>query len=80
MASISHEHESEKGVHGTWLPIAMFEKHLKLMKWLGYETLTFADLADKGFIHRLQYDKKYSYVSMLIYANFRGPSKNAWFA
>ena len=58
------EHESEKGVHGTWLPVAMFEKHLKLMKWLGYETLTFADLADKGFIHRLQYDKKYLMITV----------------
>jgi peptidoglycan/xylan/chitin deacetylase (PgdA/CDA1 family)/glycosyltransferase involved in cell wall biosynthesis len=58
------EQESEKGVHGTWLPIAMFEKHLKLMKWLGYETLTFKDLADKGFIHRLQYGKKYLMITV----------------
>ncbi|MGL4250868.1 MAG: glycosyltransferase family 4 protein, partial [Aeromonas sp.] len=49
------EQDREKGVHGTWMPITMFEKHLRLMKWLGYETLTFRDLADKGFIHRLQY-------------------------
>ncbi|MGY6040677.1 polysaccharide deacetylase family protein [Aeromonas sp. AE23HZ002T15] len=58
------EHESEKGVHGTWLPVAMFEKHLKLMKRLGYETLTFADLADKGFIHRLRYGKKYLMITV----------------
>ena len=58
------EQESEKGVHGTWLPVAMFEKHLKLMKWLGYETLTFRDLADKGFIHRLQYGKKYLMITV----------------
>lgn len=58
------EHESEKGVHGTWLPVAMFEKHLKLMKWLGYETITFKDLADKGFIHRLQYGKKYLMITV----------------
>ncbi|MFQ2126303.1 polysaccharide deacetylase family protein [Aeromonas jandaei] len=57
------EHESEKGVHGTWMPITMFEKHLHLMKWLGYETLTFRDLADKGFIHRLQYGKKYLMIT-----------------
>ena len=57
------EHDSEKGVHGTWLPITMFEKHLRLMKWLGYETLTFADLDDKGFIHRLQYGKKYLMIT-----------------
>ncbi|MGL6565667.1 polysaccharide deacetylase family protein [Aeromonas dhakensis] len=57
------EHESEKGVHGTWMPIAMFEKHLRLIKWLGYETLTFRDLADKGFIHRLQYGKRYLMIT-----------------
>ncbi|MBW3762378.1 polysaccharide deacetylase family protein [Aeromonas jandaei] len=57
------EHESEKGVHGTWMPITMFEKHLRLMKWLGYETLTFRDLEDKGFIHRLQYGKKYLMIT-----------------
>lgn len=42
----------------------MFEKHLKLMKWLGYETLTFADLAENGFIHRLQYGKKYLMITV----------------
>lgn len=57
------EQDSEKGVHGTWMPIVMFEKHLRLMKWLGYETLTFRDLADKGFIHRLQYGKKYLMIT-----------------
>ncbi|HDZ8845005.1 TPA: polysaccharide deacetylase family protein [Aeromonas veronii] len=57
------EQDREKGVHGTWMPIAMFEKHLRLMKWLGYETLTFRDLADKGFIHRLQYGKKYLMIT-----------------
>nr|WP_100292719.1 polysaccharide deacetylase family protein [Aeromonas cavernicola]PJG60296.1 polysaccharide deacetylase [Aeromonas cavernicola] len=57
------EQDNEKGVHGTWLPIKMFEWHLRLMKWLGYETLTFGDLADKGFIHRLQYGKKYLMIT-----------------
>ncbi|MCR3966351.1 polysaccharide deacetylase family protein [Aeromonas veronii] len=57
------EQDSEKGVHGTWIPITMFEKHLRLMKWLGYETLTFRDLADKGFIYRLQYGKKYLMIT-----------------
>ncbi|MFQ1685751.1 polysaccharide deacetylase family protein [Aeromonas veronii] len=57
------EQDSEKGVHGTWMPITMFENHLRLMKWLGYETLTFRDLADKGFIHRLQYGKKYLMIT-----------------
>ncbi|MFQ1943177.1 polysaccharide deacetylase family protein [Aeromonas veronii] len=57
------EQDREKGVHGTWMPITMFEKHLRLMKWLGYETLTFRDLADKGFIHRLQYGKKYLMIT-----------------
>ncbi|MBZ6065938.1 glycosyltransferase [Aeromonas schubertii] len=58
------DHESEKGVHGTWIPAAMFEKHLKLLKRLGYETLTFHDLAEKGFIHRLEYGKKYLMITV----------------
>ncbi|WP_368165313.1 polysaccharide deacetylase family protein [Aeromonas sp. R6-2] len=58
------DHESEKGVHGTWIPAAMFEKHLKLLKRLGYETLTFRDLAEKGFIHRLEYGKKYLMITV----------------
>lgn len=57
------EQDSEKGMHGTWIPITMFEKHLRLIKWLGYETLTFRDLADKGFIYRLQYGKKYLMIT-----------------
>ncbi len=51
--------DSEKGVHGTWLPVAMLEKHLRLLKRQGFETLTFQDLADKGFIHRLQPGKRF---------------------
>ncbi|MHA6999502.1 glycosyltransferase [Aeromonas schubertii] len=58
------DHESEKGVHGTWIPAAMFEKQLKLLKRLGYETLTFRDLAEKGFIHRLEYGKKYLMITV----------------
>jgi len=51
--------QSEKGVHGTWLPVAMLEKHLQLLKRLGFESLTFRDLADKGFIQRLQPGKRF---------------------
>ena len=58
------EHESEKGVHGTWPRSPCSRSTLKLMKWLGYETLTFADLAENGFIHRLQYGKKYLMITV----------------
>ncbi|MGL5108360.1 MAG: polysaccharide deacetylase family protein, partial [Vibrio ordalii] len=51
--------ESEKGVHGTYLHIDMLEKHFKLLKKMGFETLTFKDLADKGLIHRLESGKRY---------------------
>lgn len=51
--------EREKGVHGTWLPVAMLEKHLRLLRRQGFESLTFAQLADKGFIHRLQPGKRF---------------------
>ncbi|WP_044366963.1 polysaccharide deacetylase family protein [Vibrio fluvialis] len=51
--------DDEKGVHGTYLHIDMLEKHLKLLKRMGFETLTFKDLADKGLIHRFQPGKRY---------------------
>jgi len=47
------EHSSERGVHGTWTTVKMFEKHLRLIRRLGFETLTFRDLHDKGHIYRL---------------------------
>src|SRR5699024_4346013 len=34
--------DSEKGVHGTYMHVDMLEKHFKLLKRLGYETLTFS--------------------------------------
>lgn len=51
--------DHEKGVHGTYLHIDMLEKHFKLLKKMGFETLTFKDLADKGLIYRLQPNKRY---------------------
>lgn len=55
--------ESEKGIHGTWIPVEMFEKHLKLIKRLGFETLTFRDIAQNGFIHRLTPGKKFLMIT-----------------
>ena len=57
------EHESEKGIHGTWMRLEMFEKHLQLIKRLGFETLTPKDLVNKGFIHRLQPGKKFLMIT-----------------
>ena len=54
---------SEKGIHGTWIPVEMFEKHLKLIKRLGFETLTFKDIAEKGFIYRLTPGKKFLMIT-----------------
>jgi peptidoglycan/xylan/chitin deacetylase (PgdA/CDA1 family)/glycosyltransferase involved in cell wall biosynthesis len=57
------EHESEKGIHGTWMRLDMFEKHLRLIKRLGFETLTPRDLVQKGFVHRLQPGKKFLMIT-----------------
>ncbi len=57
------EHESEKGIHGTWIRLEMFEKHLRLIKRLGFETLTPRDLVQKGFIHRLQPGKRFLMIT-----------------
>ncbi|GAA3543908.1 polysaccharide deacetylase family protein [Zobellella aerophila] len=56
--------DSEKGVHGTYLHVDMLEKHFKLLKRLGYETLTFADLADRGLASRLEAGKKYIIITV----------------
>jgi peptidoglycan/xylan/chitin deacetylase (PgdA/CDA1 family) len=56
-------HESEKGVHGTWMHEHRFENHLRLIRALGYETITLRDLDEKGFIHRFEPNKKYLIIT-----------------
>ncbi|ART80330.1 polysaccharide deacetylase family protein [Oceanisphaera avium] len=51
--------DTEKGVHGTYMHVDMLEKHFKLLKRLGYETLIFSDLAKQGVAERLNPNKKY---------------------
>jgi peptidoglycan/xylan/chitin deacetylase (PgdA/CDA1 family) len=51
--------DSGKGVHGTYLHIDMFDKHMALLKRMGFETLTFEDLQDGRLIRRLDADKRY---------------------
>jgi peptidoglycan/xylan/chitin deacetylase (PgdA/CDA1 family)/UDP-N-acetylglucosamine:LPS N-acetylglucosamine transferase len=58
------EDNSGKGVNGTYLDINMFEKHLKLLKRLNIETLTFADLRNKGCISRLKPNKRYVIITV----------------
>ncbi|MDC5822029.1 polysaccharide deacetylase family protein [Vibrio europaeus] len=56
--------DSEKGIHGTYLHINMLEKHFKLIKKMGFETITFEDLANKGLISRLEYGKRYIIITV----------------
>ena len=56
--------DSEKGVHGTYLHIDMLEKHFKHIKKMGFETITFEDLAEKGLISRLEYGKRYIVITV----------------
>lgn len=58
------EDDSEKGVHGTYMHVNMLEKHFKLLKRRGYETLTFADLAEQGMASRLESGKKYIIITV----------------
>jgi peptidoglycan/xylan/chitin deacetylase (PgdA/CDA1 family) len=57
------EDEAEKGIHGTWIRLDVFEKHLQLIKRLGFETLNFQDFQEKGFIHRLTPGKKFLMIT-----------------
>ncbi|EEY46420.1 polysaccharide deacetylase family protein [Vibrio mimicus] len=56
--------DSEKGVHGTYLHIQQLEKHFQLLKKMDFETLTFKDLSEKGFIHRLQPGKRFIMITV----------------
>ncbi|MFP2769113.1 polysaccharide deacetylase family protein [Oceanisphaera sp. KMM 10153] len=56
--------DGEKGVHGTYMHVNMLEKHFKLLKRLGFETLTFADLAEQGMASRLAPGKKYIIITV----------------
>ncbi|MGL4925906.1 MAG: polysaccharide deacetylase family protein [Plesiomonas shigelloides] len=56
--------DSEKGVHGTYMQVDMLEKHFKLLKKLGYETLTFSDLKKNGTISRFAPGKKYCVITV----------------
>jgi peptidoglycan/xylan/chitin deacetylase (PgdA/CDA1 family)/glycosyltransferase involved in cell wall biosynthesis len=51
--------DSGKGVHGTYLHIDMFDKHMALLKKMGFETLTFEDLQDGRLIRRLEANQRY---------------------
>lgn len=57
------EHPAERGVHGTWTTVEMFERHLRLIKRMGFETLTFRDLHEKGFLLRFTPGRKYLMIT-----------------
>ncbi|MGL6176517.1 MAG: glycosyltransferase, partial [Vibrionaceae bacterium] len=56
--------KAHRGNHSPSLDIKMFEKHLKLLKFLNFETLTFADLAQKGLVSRLAPGKRYCMITV----------------
>lgn len=53
-----------KGTRGPYLDIQMFEKHLKLLKRMGFESLTFEDLAATNVIKRLAPGKRYVMITV----------------
>lgn len=53
------DNEAKKGTRGPYIDIQLFEKHLKLLKRMGFESLTFEELASKGSIERLNPKKRY---------------------
>ncbi|EPH6366700.1 polysaccharide deacetylase family protein [Vibrio cholerae] len=53
------EHEHQKGSRGPYIDITMFDKHLALLKKMGFETITFEELHQKGTIGRLEAGKRY---------------------
>jgi peptidoglycan/xylan/chitin deacetylase (PgdA/CDA1 family)/glycosyltransferase involved in cell wall biosynthesis len=57
------ENDQERGIHGTWMKVDRFEAHLKLLRRLGYESLTFADFLEKGFVRRLDPGRKFVMIT-----------------
>ena len=57
------EHPSERGGHGNWTTVDMFERHLRLIQRMGFETLTFKDFHDKGFMHRFTPGRRYLMIT-----------------
>jgi len=57
------ERPSERGVHGTWTTVQMFEKHLRLIQRMGFETLTFKDFQNTGLMHRFSPGRKYLMIT-----------------
>ena len=58
------KNDSEKGIHGTYLHIDMMNRHLKLIKKMGFETITFEDLAERRLISRLEHGKRYIIITV----------------
>lgn len=58
------EDHKDKGHFAPYLDIKMFDKHLALLKKLGFETLTFKDLNTNGMISRLNPNKRYCMITV----------------
>lgn len=56
--------KEDKGTISPALHIDMFEKHLRLLKAFGFETLTFKDLKQKGTISRFAQGKRYCIITV----------------
>jgi peptidoglycan/xylan/chitin deacetylase (PgdA/CDA1 family) len=58
------ERDEQKGVHGTYVHVSRLAQHFRLLQRMGFESLTFKDLAAKGFIHRLQPGKRFVMITV----------------
>lgn len=52
------------GIHGTWIDIRLFEKHLNWLRKKGYQTITFADLQKNRLISRFKRGKKFIMITV----------------
>ncbi|ELR63994.1 Polysaccharide deacetylase [Photobacterium marinum] len=58
------DRDEDKSVFAPYLHIDMLEKHFKLLKKMGFETLTFADFQDRGTMSRLEAGKRYIMITV----------------
>ncbi len=51
-----------KGKHGIYVTVSQLEKQFKMLKKLGYQSITFADIVEKGWQHR--FDGKFFMLTL----------------
>lgn len=73
---VIEDKEENKGVHGTYITIENFKKHMKYLKDNGYKTITFEDLKNNKYKHR--FDRGNKWVMLTFDDGYKDNYRNAF--